>query len=94
MLPGQVEIGVGDLLGKHQPVVLHAAGFPQFLEALRAQHLPQRVGCIYGPIDQNVGDVDALRRKLRVERLAKHSTPAHGGRVRVLATIATYGGRC
>lgn len=60
MLLGEVEVGVRDLGGEQKPVMLHAARLSQLLESLRPEHFPQRIGRIYGPIDDDVSDVDAL----------------------------------
>ena len=94
MLLSQVKVCLGDLLGKHQAIVFHAADFSQLLEPLRAQHFAQRVRCVDGSIDQDVRNVDPLRGKLCIEGLAKHSTAPHRGRVRVLSGVAPYGRRC
>ena len=70
MLPGDVEIRLGHSLGHEQAVVLEAAGLAQLLEAFGAQYLAERIRRVDGAVDQDVGHVDALRRKLGVERLA------------------------
>ena len=74
--------------GRERLVVLHAARFPELLEALGTEHLAERVGRIHRAVDEDVRDVDALRRELRIERLAQHAPPAHRRRVGVLAAVA------
>lgn len=75
MLLGQMEVSVGNLVRKHKSVMLHASRFSQLLKSLGTKHLPQSIRCIYSTIDDDMGDVDSLRGKLRVERLAEQSSP-------------------
>lgn len=60
MLLGQMEVGVRDFGGQHKAIMLHASGFSQLLKFLGAQHLSQRIRCIYGTIDNDVSDVNAF----------------------------------
>ena len=38
MLLGYMEVGVRDLGGEHQSIMLHASGFSEFLKFLGAKH--------------------------------------------------------
>jgi hypothetical protein len=60
MLLRHVKVRLCDLGGKQETVVLHAARLSELLKSFRSEHFPQRIGRIYGPIDDDVSDVDAL----------------------------------
>ena len=58
-------------------------------DMLEAQLL-HLVGRIHGAVDDDVDDVNSLRRELCVEGLAEHSTTSHGRRMRVLSAVPTH----
>ena len=91
VLVGQVEVGLGELARHQQPVVLEALRLAQLLEALGPEHAPEGVRGVDRTVDQDVRDVDPLRRELGVEGLAEHAPAPHGGRVGVLAGVAAHG---
>ena len=66
VLVREVDVGLRDLRGQHEPVMLLSARLSQLLEALRPQHLAEGVRCIHGAVDHDVYDVDAFRREFRV----------------------------
>ena len=57
----EVDIGLRDLRGKHQPIVFVASGFSELSELFRPEHFPQSVGRIHGSVDHDMRDVDSFR---------------------------------
>src|SRR5271156_3348954 len=94
VLSREVKVGLRDLRGKHQSIMFVAPGFSQLLESFRPEHFPQRVGRIHGAVDHDMGHVDSLRCELCVECLAKHSSPSHRSRMRMLPAISTHRRGC
>ena len=57
----KMQVRVGNFRRQHQPVVFHAARFPQLLEPLGTEHFSERVRRIDRSVDEDVHDVNALR---------------------------------
>src|SRR5258706_15543130 len=74
----EVDIGLRDLRGKHEPVVLVAACLSQLSEPLRSQHLSQRVRRVHRAVDHDVDDVDPLWRDPPVQSLPEQRPPPRG----------------
>lgn len=89
MLVGNVEIRVGNMFRQKQSILATKALF-ELCEPVLPKHFAQRIWCIYRSINDNMRNVDTLRRKLGIERLAQHSPPAHRCGMRVLASIAAH----
>ncbi len=70
MLRSKMEKGVRNFSRQYESIVRQAFALSQCLKLLWAKHLAERVRCIHGPIDEDVGNVDTLWSKLGVERLA------------------------
>ena len=60
MLLSQMIVGLGDLCGQDQTVMLHALGLPQLLVAVSSEHLAQCVWRIDGSVYDHVGHVDSF----------------------------------
>ena len=78
MLVGKMKVSLGDFSRDEQSVMLEPLLLPQRLKTLRAEHLAQSVWSINGAVDDDVGDMNALARKLGVQRLAQHTAAPHG----------------
>lgn len=91
MLLGDMEIGVRDFGGEQQPVMFQAASFPQLPEPFGTKHFSQGVGRIHRAIDNDMSDMYALGCKLRIQRLAKQTPPAHRCRMRMLPAVTAHG---
>lgn len=93
MLVGKMKVSLRDFRRDEQSVMLEPLLLPQRLKTLSAEHLAQSVRSINGAVDDDVGDMNALASKLRVQRLTQHTPAAHGRGMRMLARITAHGGR-
>ena len=91
MLLAEMKVGIGHFFWEHQPVMFLTFGFSQFLELLFPKHSAECVRRIDCAVNENMSDVDAPGRKLRVQGLTKHATSTHSSRVRMLASITPHG---
>ena len=91
MLLSQVPIGFCHFF-RVQQTVLSTFSLAHLLKSICSHHLAKRIRCINRTIDHDVRDMDIPRTILRVQRLTKHSSSAHGCGVRMLTGITPNGG--
>jgi hypothetical protein len=72
VLARQVDVGLRDLRGQPQTIMLVTSGFP---ELFWSQHFSQSAGRIRGIIDRNVGDV--VTAKL-AQQMGQQTSRVHG----------------
>lgn len=57
VLARNVKVSLRDLIRQEQAVMRQATRFPQLGKTFGPQHSPERVGCIDGAIDNDMGDM-------------------------------------
>jgi hypothetical protein len=90
VLSRKVEVGFRDMRGKDESVVVLAPRLPEFLKPFGAQQFSQRVRRIDGAVNHDMDNVNSFWGKFRIERLAEHASPPHGGSMRMLSAISAH----
>ena len=67
MLLGEVQISFRDFFRQHKPVIFLAAALSQRLKLFCTEHFSKRVRCVNGAVYENVGNVNALGAKFRIQ---------------------------